>query len=238
MSSGNGEADFTLADLLGRLTVKQFLGVAVALVTLIGGSIGVGAWVQSARDDAEKSRVISGLDGRINTINGQLEEAHRNFDGATDAIKSLALERHALEGKTEFLERFLRYKIAASDQSKKLFVDHVCVLWKDSEEYRVHISNTIEITDDQIRSGGLSNLSPYIRMLLIRQGVPEQFFKPGKIDPRVFRLMKAADPIAAIQKQVQAIPMVKTIQFYDGTSYYVPQEIVAVVRSRPDCAPN
>jgi hypothetical protein len=218
MSSQNGEADLTLADLLGRLTVKQFWGVAVALVALIGGSIGIGAWVQSARDEdkvADKNRVISDLGGKINTINGQLEEARRNFDGATDAIKSAARERQALEGKASFLERFLSYKVAPSGQSGKLFIDHVCALWKNSEDRSVHWSyGGLNVTEDQIRGG----LSPELRRLLIEKGVPEEFFQkaqnvaPIRTSPsaHVARTPPtASDAIAVIHKQVQLITLVR-----------------------------
>jgi hypothetical protein len=56
------EADLNLGNLLRKLTVPQLWGLAVALVVLVGGSVGLGAWVQSAHDDdkiMEKNQTIA-----------------------------------------------------------------------------------------------------------------------------------------------------------------------------------
>jgi hypothetical protein len=73
-------------------------------------------------------------DSKINQLNAKLSEADRNFSGATDAIKNIARERMAIEAKAEFLEKFLTYRNAPGDVSRKLFENYVCALWKNAEE--------------------------------------------------------------------------------------------------------
>ena len=85
MTNRATETKLTLTSVLRNLTLPQLWGVGAALLTLVGGSVGVGAWGQAAQEGqklAEKDRTIASLDGRVNTLNGQLEELQRNYDRA------------------------------------------------------------------------------------------------------------------------------------------------------------
>ena len=244
-----GEPDLTLSDLLRKLTVPQIWGLAVALVALVGGSVGVGAWVQSARDDdkiMEKNLEIANssskydqlkveTDNKTNQLNTKLLEAERNFNGATDEINEIGRARLALETKSEFLERFLSYRNAPYDNiPRKLFEDYVCALWKHAEERRVQVeSRPVNISPDQIRGG----LSPELKQLLISRGVPEIYFEHAMRGETLVS-PSSGEAIATIQQQAQALSLVKIVHFFDGTIYQVPEEIALAVHTNPACAPQ
>lgn len=158
----------TLSELLRSFTVSEWWALAGAFVALVVGSVSLGGWVQSVRDDSklrEKDTVISNLNRRISAIEKERDEARRNFDEATRTLQQVA-------GKAVFLDRWLSYKNVPGDISRKLFVDHLCDLWKRSREYSIRVtSGPIDITPDQIRGG----LSPELRQLLVDNGVPGIF---------------------------------------------------------------
>jgi hypothetical protein len=259
VARNNENVKFTT--LLRSLTVVQFWGIVVAAVGVIGGSAGVGAYFQEARDDdkiMEKNIKLSNIttelaqlktsnDAKINELNGKLEQYSANFDAVTDAIKNSARNLIALKSKEEFLERFLSYKIAPGDDSKKLFVDYVCALWKQSQDMNVRVdSQPLNISPEQIRAG----LPNDLKAALIDKGVPAIFFDNARIlpappqaspFPNVSRSPivspSPTEAIATIQKQASSMQMVKTIHFYDGTDYRVPDEIAAAVHTDQRCSP-
>jgi hypothetical protein len=181
-------------------------------------------------------------DNKMNQLNAKSTEAGRNFNSVTNAIKEIGRERAALETKSEFLERFLTYRNAPGDVSRKLFVDYVCALWKNSEERRVQVdSSPLNISAEQIRAG----LSPDLKSLLIARGVPEIFFKNAMkggvvgVFPTVTRVSPSpGEAIATIEKQANSLNVVKIVHFFDGTTYQVPPEIALAVHTNPLCAPH
>ena len=138
----------------------------------------LGAWAQSVRDDdkiAEKNRKIAELDSQVSSLKSELTDKIREkditiaklesrvneldklqkdnlakADSAADVVKGMERNYRALRGKSEFLERFLTYRNGPSDISKKLFVDHVCALWKQSAEYNIHLYDfKLELNQNQ-----------------------------------------------------------------------------------------
>lgn len=246
-----------LWEILRHLTVAQAWALGVALTAIIVGSVALGAWVQSASDDdkiAQKNSRIAQLeneganklrekDNSIVQLQRQNDELNAKIGGAQDALKTMNNSYRAIKGKAEFLERFLTYQISPSDISRKLFVDHVCALWKQSQEYDIHLDRAhLDVTPDQIRRG----LSPDILRFLLDNGVPSELLSQARqpdVRPQASPLPRIPDPTptfaaAQVQKHAQSLTLVKIVRFYDGTTYKVPDEIAAAVHSNRDCAPR
>jgi len=241
----------SLIALLSSLTVAQAWALAVAAVGVIVGSATLGAWVQSARGQGklnEKEITIFDLKREKGEVETQRDAAKRSLEWAVDAVKAAARERQALAGKSEFLERWITYINAPNDVSRKLFVDHVCALWKNSQDYNIAVDRAgLQLTDVQIQQG----LSSELRALLIQSGLKESDLQLARgqspmVGPFVFEKPKPNQGSAKVHKQARAmvhkygtgILVVKTIKFYDGTVYQVPQEIATIVHMRPDCGPH
>jgi hypothetical protein len=91
----------------------------------------------------------------------------------------------------------------------------------------------VNISPDQIRGG----LSPELKQLLISRGVPEIYFEHAMRGETLVS-PSSGEAIATIQKQAQALSLVKIVHFFDGTIYQVPEEIALAVHTNPACAPQ
>src|SRR5260221_434871 len=93
----------TLRDLLKALTVGQAWASIGCIVAIVGGSVAIGSWAQSAHDDdkiAEKNATIQELRTRSAQDTADVEAAR-------NALRAMELNDRALRGKAEFLDRFL-----------------------------------------------------------------------------------------------------------------------------------
>jgi hypothetical protein len=207
--------DMTFGNLLASFSVKQWWGLGGAMVSVIIASIAIGGWAQSLRDEAKNAALAASL-----------ANATLDLDNAKVQFSAAANTQKALMSKAEFLERFLTYRNAPDDaMSRSLFVNYVCALWKESEERNVRIDSTpLRLSSEQLRAG----VSPELERLLISKGIPESFFQQGK---------DSTEAIATIQKQAESLHVEKIVQFYDGTSYKIPQEIAVTVHADVRCAP-
>jgi hypothetical protein len=146
-----------------------------------------------------------------------------------------------LDGKAEFLNRYVSYLVGHDDISKKLLVDFVCVLWKDSETRRVRIEGLPLVSTADLNG----QLSPDVKALLIRYGVSASLLEnlgQNEVHPfaQAQRFAQAQHQrqaaLATVEKQASNIHVVKTITFYDGTTYQMPQEIAVAVHTKRECS--
>ena len=103
MSFGSRGARLTPIDLLRNLTTTQSWTLATALVAMLGGSLAIGAWVQSARDEkkiVDGNREIGKLNADKDKLNAdkdklksessdlkrQLGEANRNLEAEKSVV--------------------------------------------------------------------------------------------------------------------------------------------------------
>ena len=265
MSFGSKGAPSTPVDLLRNLTTTQSWTLATALVAMLGGSLAIGAWVQSARDErkivdgnreigklnADKDKLNADKDklkGESSDLKRQLGEANRDLEAEKSIVMSVTQRDQSTEIKEEFLEKYLSYEIAGGDEARKLFADYVCVLWKNSAERNVQVTKVpLQLSDDDIRQGVSSDL----RHMLLKSGLSErtvpakfeQLANSPKISPPagvpsgMKRARASAEEISEIKKSAKNIYLVKTIRFKDGTDYQIPQEIATSVYDNPSCAP-
>ena len=232
---------------------------------MLGGSLAIGAWVQSTRDEkkiVDGNREIGKLNADRDKLNAerdklksensdlkrQLGEANRTLEAEKSVVISVAQRDQSKEIKEEFLEKYLSYQIAGGDEARKLFSDCVCVLWKNSEERNVQVTKiSLQLSDDDIRQG----VSSDVRRMLLKSGLSEravpakfeQLANTAKISPLVgvphgMKRARASDEeISEIKKSAKNIYLVKAIRFKDGTDYQIPQEITTAVYDNPSCTP-
>jgi len=249
MSFGRMGIRATPIGLLRSLTIRQSWTLAVALAAMIAATSAIGAWVQSARDgrkleDAKQEIVKLTVDNdKLKSekvdLKQQLGEANRLLEAEKSAVKAVAQKDQAIETKEKFLDKYLSYKIAGGDETRRLFTDYVCALWKASDERNVQvIKASLQLSDDDIRQG----VSTDVRRMLIKSGLSESIV-PTKFGPTmgvphgVKRARASDDAISEIKKSATNIYLVKTIHFNDGTDYQIPQEIATAVYNNPSCAP-
>jgi len=255
--AGGHDGDRTpLVVLLRSLTVGQAWGIAVAIVALIGGSAGIGALVQSVHDEekvAQKDRTISELTDQKNSTVAELKDRERqaldrerqataNVEGVTSVLANMQARERALKGKAEFLERFLTYRLQPSDLSKKLFVDHVCALWRQSQELSIHVEfGRLDVTPFDLRRG----LTPEVRKFLEANGVSGSLLdqaagpEPARVFPQAPQVTRTpANAIEQLEGQVQGVMLKKGVTFFDGATYRVPDEIAVAVHGNSNCAPH
>ena len=82
MSFGSKGARSTPVDLLRNLTTTQSWTLATALVAMLGGSLAIGAWVQSARDER---KIVDG-----NREIGKLKADKDKLNADNDKLKTKA----------------------------------------------------------------------------------------------------------------------------------------------------
>jgi hypothetical protein len=266
MSFGSKGTRSTLIGLLRNLTATQSWTLATALVAMLGGSLAIGTWVQSARDEkkiVDGNREIGKLNADNDKLNAgedklksenaglkrQLGEANRTLEAEKSMVISVAQHDQSTEIKDEFLEKYLTYEIAGGDEARKLFSDYVCILWRNSGERNVQVTKvSLQLSDGDIRQG----VSSDVRRMLLRSGLSERTvpakFEPLANAPKIGppagvphggkRARASDEEISTIKKSAKNIYLVKTIHFKDGTDYQIPQEIATAVYDSPSCPPR
>src|SRR5262249_30318513 len=147
----------------------------------------------------------------------------------TKALTDGLRDKTAVEAKAEFLTRFVYYTVSDDDMSKKLLVDTVCSMWKQSETKRVGVSQgPISVSLDEFRRG----ISPDVREYLVAHGVDSNLITQIQDtvsmlsgDGQLFNVSKkpALDrAIAIVQKQSSHLALIKTVAFADGSRFELP----------------
>ena len=254
--------NLTIRQLIGALTLQQAWTLGGCIVVIIVGCVALGGWMASARNEdkiAEKNHTIQDLknaeaqklqDMRNAEAQNKRAEAENaaKLDGATRALKAMEIESRAIAGKAEFLERYLAYKIDGSGRSKALFANHVCALWKQWQEYSIHIDSApLNLSDLSLRAG----VTPEVRRFLRENGVPDYLLDQasggapvGVVRPfpqttkSVDVNRNSQNAIANVQKIASQASLKKIVRFRDGSTYQVPDEVALVVHSNQSCAPR
>jgi outer membrane murein-binding lipoprotein Lpp len=216
----------SLLELLRSLTVAQTWSAAVTVVSVLTGAFLLGGLVQSVRDDS-----------KITEISAENRTLKSGIETLSSALKTAQDAQELLKGKAEFQNRYLTYLIAPSSAvSDKLFVDFVCGLWKQSQKHRIQTERRrLEFTIADLQQG----LSPDMRELLLKHGVSPQILdriQAGLIGQQ--QIPSLERDLNNINKTLNGIVVVKTVTFFDGTKYTVPDEIALAVHMKAECAPN
>jgi hypothetical protein len=224
----------TLRSLLGSLTVVQAWAIGGAIVSIVVSCFLVGVFAESVKNAAEVDR-----------LSNRNTDLQRSVNDLTSTLKSVLNERRMIEGKAEFLNRYVSYLVGHDDISKQLLVNVVCTLWKDSETRRIRIDGQRLISPADING----EMSPDVRDLLIRYGVSPDLLsrirqnnvqrfaqaQPFARVNRPFQIQRQV-ALAEVEKQTSNIRVVKIITFYDGSAYQMPQEIAVAVHTKSECS--
>jgi hypothetical protein len=241
----SGDRAPAVRQLLGSLTPSQLWGLGIAVVAVISGAFALGVFVENTRGESvllERSREIAGLEDQVSDHQSALEVAR-------DRLEEAATERAMLESKAEFLNRYVSYANSNDEVSKKLFADYVCTMWRDTQERRLQLDRgQVQISIEDLKGG----VSPQVEQLLEQHGIESgtirrlrdlevQRTTPGA-QPLVDRGTGTSRELSDLEKQVtgelQGIRITKTVTFFDGTRYDVPQPVAVEVHLRPECAPR
>lgn len=229
---------FTMGGLWKALSISQVWSIGSALAGLVAGAVVVGGYVQSVRGERELSN-LAATNNSLASTNSSLTAKIAELERALTASGALSRNSDAkiqeLRGEIEFLNRFVSYEVVRNDTSKMLFVNTVCVLWRDAESRRLRVvSAPIELSSAEIQRG----LSPQMKELLVHYGVSAAELDRAAGSPTGEGLADVQRAVANVQKQTSGIDIKKTVTFADGLSFEIPAEIALIVHSKPDCGPR
>jgi hypothetical protein len=215
----------SLLAILRSLTVAQAWSTAGAVVAVLIGAFLLGGFVQSVRDDS-----------KITEISAENRTLKSGIETLSSALSTAQKTQELLEGKAEFQNRYLTYLIAPSSAvSDKLFVDFVCALWKQSQKHRLQTERKrLEFTIADLRQG----LSPDMRALLLKEHVSPEIL--DRIQAGLIGQLRTdvEKDLINVNRTLSGVAVVKTVTFFDGTKYTVPNEIALAVHMKAECAPN
>jgi len=262
-----GPADLPFWSIVRSLTTGQFYGIILVILGLFGAGYAIGEWSSSASHEREladneeahrqviaaKDQTISQRDNRISSLEADLEAANANSEEALQVASGADRTARAFRAKAEFLDRYLSYlqDPIPSGTMQKLFADHVCVLWRETQRDILYV-NSDPITFQEVTRG--TNLSPAVLEALSTAGIDQRMIDEylqlnrmrSQIEPRatpssIFdpsndaafrRLQQLEQRIGgALEKRVST----KTITFFDGSRYVIPQPVADEVHLRADC---
>ena len=205
--------ELTLRDLIVRLTAKQLWGLICAFATLLIATftLGFSAATYKSNIDLDRAKIEHGR---------ELAEAKRNLSEVTEAktqaksmAQAAASERAAIVLKITFLDHFLRYSLAKEqggddfERAKSLFVGFVHRVWKAQEDQTVNV-----VMDTRDRT----------ERELVR--VDRPVVTPPSIQ-------KPASTYRWQERRVQET-VIKTIKFFDGSTYVIPYEVAGAVHKQ------
>jgi hypothetical protein len=253
----------SIREILSGLRPPQLWGLGSSIVVLFIGSLGLGTFIEKTQSQnalLEKnmriaeltnnsSSIVFSKDKEISKLGEEINDLKSVIQFVRDKLKDKESIYFRLETKSEFLNRYVSFMTAKDDFSKKLFSDYVCVMWKNSQERRLHIDQgRINISVDDLKRG----ISPNVQLLLQNYGidpslisqmnrlekesdrpVPQPFIRNNPfISPQHSHIEDELD------SRLQKVHITKTVTFFDGTKYEVPEEVAIDVHTRADCVPG
>jgi len=226
-----------------------------------------------SKDTALKSNQeeISQLKATINTNQDDLRRISENLEkskaetkqiayDSAEVIRNAATKAHAFQAKAEFLNRFLYYEQSHNEVMFKLFVDHVCVLWRNNQrdilETRTERFSIDDIegnrpldknTELALNAVGIDSntIEEYVALSRNRSQIQPTTKRVTRVGPFFHQTTPEPNPQferlqtldRKFQSATQKIPSRKTVTFFDNTTYEVPPEVATAVHLRADCQP-
>ncbi|WP_411992075.1 hypothetical protein [Agarivorans sp. DSG3-1] len=242
------DKELSIKDILSSLTPTQFYAISAACVAIIVGTYIFGSFVQKTQSDGllnDKDNIIrensfrhmQETDALIRKIN-DLENKKASLE------ETLAFEAElirALDSKSRFLSQYITYLSNPSDQSKKIFVDLVCGMWREDQKNRVSFRREqLNLTANDLIRG----VDSETKQVLIKQGVPMHLVERVN-SLRTQPFLKTNQPVdrelerieRTLQRSLEGTKLVKIISFSNTESYVLPDEISKAVHLQSNCAP-
>jgi hypothetical protein len=228
------------------MTIGQLWGAGAACATFVAAVFGLGVFVQSNIG----ASLLLAKDREIVAISTQVRDLTRTVDELTGRLKRAFEEIDSLGVKSEFLNRVASYLQGRDEVSKKLLIDVVCSMWKESEKRTIQLARSpIELTAADLRSG----LSPDVIAILATQGISPELLERLRTDNfpdslqsvgpiRVLRpdgvSREQERAVASVKKQIQEVQVIKIINFADGTRYRCRRKSPSLFTSRQNALHN
>ena len=244
----------SIRQIIGALRPGQLWAIGGAVATVVLGSFGLGAFVELTRSETDllgKDREIATLQRGVSDFENALKVARAELQRAAD--------RHQMaESKNEFLNRYVAFLLVGDELTKKLFADFVCVMWRESQERKLHLDRgRIRISLEDLTT----RITPEVQRLLEEHGIDRQTLNQLHVlsveerrlgTPRdgAPDVSKAASSERAqirrdlsrleknIAPKLNKVVVTKTVRFFDGTTYDVPAPVAIIVHDRNDCVPR
>jgi len=241
-----------IRDIIRGLNTGQVYAILLFAIGIFGAGFGFGERLSSAKYDRELSDKSANYEHQLDEAKQQLTEAKQAREGAVNFAAITHHESRAYKAKAEFLNRFLSYlqDNTPGGAMEKLFVDHVCVLWRQTQRDIFSIESNTLTLQDLARD---RPLSPAAIAALAAFGIDnseineyrELVGRRSLIEPQAnrFPLSQTADfqrlqnLESQFQGRVEKGVTTKTVRFFDGSSYDIPQPIATQVHFRADCKP-
>ena len=234
-----------IGQLVASMRPAHLWAVLGAIAAIAGGAFYLGELKEQTSSQAElnkKDQKLAVLQSNLSTQTEKTAGVEASLKEAADLINAQRRHQKMLEMKAEFLNRYVSYYSARGTQATKLFADFVCVLWRNAQENRLSMDlGGMEIKPDRIGR----QMLPQLLQILANMG-----FDPNEImdlpPPRVSRNPNAP-PNRTVQEAALAeraaaslakAQLTKTITFFDGTAYRLPDRVAMEVHLREDCAPR
>ena len=229
------EREASLRDILASLTPGQTWSLAAAALTIIVGAFAFGSFVQTTTADREllkREHRIAELESTLASRETELQTANRALGAEAGVIQEL-------DAKSRFLSQYVTYLRDGGTQSKKVFVDLVCGMWREDQQRRIKLTRApVGLTSAEVIRG----VSPDVERVLRESGVPLNHVQ------RIQRLQRAPvleKPLVERQRRLrteldrslQEAKIVKIVTFSETERYVLPDDVAAAVHLRPDCAP-
>jgi hypothetical protein len=231
----------TLRDILASLTPGQAWSIAAAAVAIIVGAFVFGVFVETTTGERE----LLDREKRIAELESTLESRESELETATRVLEVQASLVQELDAKSRFLGQYVTYLRDRSSQSKKIFVDLVCGMWREDQQRRIKLTRApVGMTSAELLRG----VSPDVERVLRQSGVPINHVQRiqrlerasvGRVGPLDIR--KPSDEgrrlRGELDRSLQATTIVKVVSFSETERYVLPDEVAATVHLRTDCAP-
>jgi len=203
-----------------------------------------------------KENTVSVRDTTISTLKDDLAKEKINTTNALDVASAADQSAQRFEAKSEFLHRYVSYLEAPDSNMRRLFSSHVCVLWREAQR-DILTRKSDEFTLQEVSRGRLTSLAvealaergvsremvrKYAQLNRDRADIQRRVRKGTRVGP-----LRRADRRAEAQlRELQGLDKsignalgggltTKTVTFFDGTTYQIPQEIADDVHQRTDC---
>ncbi|MBT0094576.1 hypothetical protein [Vibrio alginolyticus] len=144
----------------------------------------------------------------------------------------------ALDSQSRFLSQYITYLSTPSDQSKKLFVDLVCAMWREDQKNRVSFERErLNLTTNDLIRG----VDSETEQVLIKQGVPMYLVRRiNSMETHPLGVLNQPERQRlerTLQRSLDNTKLVKIISFSNTESYVLPDEISKAVHLQRNCAP-
>jgi hypothetical protein len=257
----------TLRELFGALSGGQarfvwLIGLAVLSFAYIAGAL-----IQSGRDAhnfSSKQQHFTTMVEELQSAEQRKDSSLAEFairsgelmqrlSALEMSFGSARADNDALTRQITFLNRYMAYANAQTDSARSSLVDSLCTLWRNGEKLRVKFERQpIDISLSDITQGRVTteiqtflvenfiSLEPLQRLRagdVLAAATPSTTGAKATMHQLATASTNADQAFTALQKQLAALKVLKSISFSDGSRFDIPRPVAVAVQIRRECSP-